>query len=393
MRNMRLFLLMTSVLAISSVLMAADSAVKIDIGNPTEDAWEGAPVVVSWSKAFQTLGDGPLAVVDADGKESFVQRDDLDGDGNTDEIVFLVKLPPKTTKTVRIVKAASAEKPVSRAHAGMYLRGLVGPAWESDMIAYRIYWNTDSGLIDVFGKISPMLSVKAFATGGFDYHVQSKYGMDVLKVGQSLGAGGFGVFIDGQIWKLNDVMKTHFVRADGPLRAVLDCEFIDWYTGPGVKKAKEEGPGLQRRFDLYARFSIIAGQKWGDVQLLLKPVDHGPMPEIVTGVIKQEGTQHVLSKEHGILGRWGRQALGDHEVPKSGDLGLGVIVNPMDVVTYGEDEYNNYIRLKTTDGKVGYRYLSSWYKEPGGARSTQDYEALLRAAARLKPEVKVQTAD
>jgi hypothetical protein len=186
-------------------------------------------------------------------------------------------------------------------------------------------------------------------------------------------------------------MKTHFVRADGPLRAVLDCEFIDWYTGPGVQKDKEEGPGLRRRFDLYARFSIIAGQKWGEVELFLKPVDKGPTPEIVAGVLRYEGTELIVKQNEGLLGRWGCQALGDHEVPKSGDLGLGVMASPADVVASGEDKVNNFFRLKTDHGRVRYRYLASWFKEPGGARSAEQFEQMLRAAARLRPQVRVET--
>jgi hypothetical protein len=82
--------------------------------------------------------------------------------------------------------------------------------------------------------------------------------------------------------------------------------------------------------------------------------------------------------------------LGDHEVPRSGNLGLGVMVAPGDAIEYGEDEINSYVRLRTTDGRVRYRHLASWYKEPGAARSAEDFEQMLRAAARLRPQVTVE---
>lgn len=388
-----LFLLaaLVSAAGVANAFAKAPS-VPVLVTNPTDDTWPEVPVVIPWNAAMDCLGHGVLAIEGPELSPTFVQRDDLDADGHTDELVFLIGLAPRETKRLHLVARPDLKPPPPRAHAGMYLRGLVGPAWESDVAAYRIYFNSDTGLIDVFGKTSPMLSLRAFAGGGFNYHVESKYGMDVLKVGQSLGCGGFGVFIDGRIWRVIDTMKTHFVRADGPLRAVLDCEFIDWYTGPGVKQEKTEGPGLQRRLDLYARFTIVAGQKWGEVELLLRPVDKGPVPEIVTGVLKQDGTELIRRTNEGILGRWGNQALGDHEVPRSGNLGLGVIVNPSDAIEYGEDAMNSYVRLKTTHGRVRYRHMASWFKEPGGARSAADFEQMLRAAARLRPQVTVDLA-
>ena len=370
----------------AAAVLAAQPLVVVDVKVASDRDAREVPVVVPIDPSGKVASAGDLVVAGA--QPGFVQRDDLDGDGRVDELVFLVDVPAGQSVRCELVPG-TPPRIAPRAHAGMYLRGLVGPAWESDVAAYRIYWNNDTAL-DIFGKTSPILSLKAYATGEFNYHVETKYGLDVLKVNQSLGVGGFGVWLDGRIWKISDTLKTHFVRADGPLRAVLEVQFIDWYTGPGGKKPGESGPGIQRRFDLYGWLSIVAGQHWGQVDLRIHPVDKGPIPEIVTAVVRHEDTELIRDENAGLVARWGRQALGDHEVPKSGDLGLAVLVDPKTVSAYGEDEDDSYVRLTPRDGRVRYWYHGSWFKEPGGARSTAQYEAMLREVIARRPQVKVE---
>ena len=59
------------------------------------------------------------------------------------------------------------------------------------------------------------------------------------------------------------------------------------------------------------------------------------------------------------------------------------------IVAFGEDDFNTYVRLKPENGRVRYRYHGSWFKEPGAARSATEYEEMLEAVARLRPEVRV----
>ena len=64
--------------------------------------------------------------------------------------------------------------------------------------------------------------------------------------------------------------------------------------------------------------------------------------------------------------------------------------DPAQIVAFGDDKVNNYIRLKPDNtGVATYRYHASWEKEPGAAKSAAEYAEMLGKAARLKPEVKV----
>ncbi len=48
-------------------------------------------------------------------------------------------------------------------------------AWESDRIAYRLYWNDDTA-IDVFAKRKPALSLRDYARPEVNYTTSNRSG-------------------------------------------------------------------------------------------------------------------------------------------------------------------------------------------------------------------------
>lgn len=368
--------------------VTADSSVTITVSNPTQDNWPEVPVVVAWTAELEEAWEAGCRYLSS-GHPVALQCDDLDGDGRTDELVFLASLRPGETRKYTLDREGAEIKIAPRAHALMSLKGFDGPGWESDVIAYRIYWNADNAM-DIFGKSRPILSLDHWAKPGVPHSIEDEHGIDVLKVGRALGIGGFGAWIDGRIHKVSNVMKTHHIRADGPLRAVVDLEYVYWQPGPFPDLSRQAiTSNSAPHYDLWVRMSIFAGQKWGQAAIRIHPLSGSPMPEMVTGLPKHEDTTLIQDQATGILGRWGRQALGDRDAPKAGNLGLGVIVDPDRVVAFGEDDFNTYARLRADGGKVQYRYHGSWFKEPDAARSAKEYKDMLRAVARMRPEVKV----
>lgn len=360
------------------------SGVSITVKNPTDQSWIEAPVVVPFSPELDSLGSPDILL---QGTEILpIQADDLNKDGKPDEIVFLVTLEPGDTKEYIAIKNAYGFYSPNRSHAGLYIKGFEGPGWESDRLGFRLYWD-ERNAIDLFCKKKPILGLKQYAKPEVNYHQDTPWGMDVLKVGPSLGAGGFGIWLGDKIQKVAEAERNFEVIVDGPIRSIIDLKYTNWI----VEK---------RKFDLTARITITAGQKWADVELFLTPQDDGKVPELVTGVVKHEETSLIQDKKTGILGRWGLQALAPGEVPKGSNLGFGVVVNPSQIVEFGEDASNNYIRLKAekspvakTKGKntvyARYKIHASWIQEAGGARSTEEYQAMLSSLAKLKPETTV----
>lgn len=357
---------------------AAAPSLKVEVRNPSPDNWTDAPVVVKVAEGDWSTSS---AVVARCGEQLvFVQPDDMDGNGKVDELCFLVDLKAGETRTFAIESASAPAKVEPRAHVGMFLptakiKGMEGPGWESDRIAYRLYWD-ERNPVDVFAKTQPILSLDQFAAKGHDYHVHSKWGQDVLKVGTALGCGGFGAYINDKVEKVSYVGKRDYrILADGPIRAAIDLKYTDWETS-------------SRKLNMTCRMSIFAGQSWAEAALKMQAVDGKPLPEFVTGIVRHEDTTLVEDTNLGTLGRWGKQALGDKEVPKQANLGLGVVCKPSEIVAYGEDKVNNFIRLKS-DGAVSYRYMANWEKQPDAAKSAEEFGEMLKRVARLHPEVKV----
>ena len=366
-----------------SFLAISSCAVSVTVTNPTKQAWVEAPVVIPWTDEIAALGAKDLVLR---GTEIHpIQVDDLDGDGKPDELVFLVSIAPEVSKEYTIEKNQYNFDSPSRAFTGMYVKGFEGPGWESDRLAFRLYWD-ERNAMDVFCKRKPVLGLAEYAKPEVNYHTETPWGMDVLKVGQALGAGGFGIWVDGAVQKVSKTDRDYKVVVNGPLRAIIDLQYTNWVVG-------------ERKFDLLVRMSMIAGQKWSTAELWLTPQDKEPAPEFVTGVVKHDETTLLQSREYGFVGRWGLQALGPGEVPKGSHLGLGVVVNPQHIVSIGEDDVNSYIRFKgVTPPKSGasqpsntiygcYKSHASWIHEPGGATSPESYEAMLLDLARLQPRV------
>jgi len=355
----------------------------LSIANPTSGDWIEAPVVLDVSQVEGITGGKDLVVL---GTEALpVQADDLDNDGKIDELVFVCSIAAGVSKDYKLATTACPINPPARTHAGMYVKGFEGPGWESDRLAFRLYWD-ERNAVDIFCKRKPVLGLKEYSKPDVNYHQDTPWGMDVLKVGPALGAGGFGIWMDGSIHKVEKADRDFKVLVDGPIRSIIDLKYTNWEVG-------------ERRFDLIARISTIAGQRYCTVELWLTPQDKGPIPELVTGIVKHEDTRLIQDKDAGILGRWGRQALGPGEVPQSANLGLGVIVDPDQVVEFAEDENNSFFRLKGGDlGLKGYeekdrqahaqyKITANWEHEPNSADSTEEFEMDLRYLAAMKPVV------
>ena len=349
---------------------------KVTVSNPTPDDWDNAPVVISAKDGDK------FASARAEGQPmTLIQADDLDGDGKTDELVFPVNLKAGESRTYELTQIAPRIFQLPRAHTGMYVktadkRGFEGPGWESDLVAFRIYWDSRNAT-DVFAKTTPTLSLSNLARTDVDYHHLTPWGMDVLKVKTAVGIGGFGAWVDGKVEKLTTATRNFVVRANGPYRAVCDLIYTDWLVG-------------DRKLELTARMKICSGQDWVDCDLMAKATDGKPLPELLCGFVKHtEETTLISDEKIPMVGRWGNQALGEGEKPKGGNLGLAVMSTPEDTVKLAEDDVNHLIILKAKD-KVSYRYMVDWYKDVRPAANAEDFKKMMEATARKRPEVKIE---
>ncbi|MEL7162405.1 MAG: DUF4861 family protein [Bacteroidota bacterium] len=105
-----------------------------------------------------------------------------------------------------------------------YLYQGEGPIWENDLVGFRTYFDSRNGY-DIFGKTTDRFVAHEITVKG-NYHELLDWGMDVLKVGNSYGAGALGLYVDDILRQLGDATQETFaVTEDGPLLASFRITF------------------------------------------------------------------------------------------------------------------------------------------------------------------------
>ena len=372
-------------------------SVKVDyvVTNPDGKVRQDEPVVIpvsaSWVKS---------ATVYADGKEIPSQMDDLDRDGRVEELAFVVDLAPREQKELRIVysdKSVAADRYPSRVHAQMFLKDpktkeLIakdvvtatednmynklhhhGPAFESDMIAYRIYFDKKQ-TIDIYGKKNKGLELAETMWYPTDEQLAKGMGDDIIRVFGSVGVGALKGWdnIKQQAIHIEPMTRREArILAKGPVRTVVEMDVKGWkYNG--------------REIDMNSRYILWAGHRDAQVENTLG----GDLRNLVfcTGVMKMaEHTTYV--DDRGEAAVWGTDYPVNDTVkyPKQ-TCGLAVAIAP-EYIKERHDDKLNYLYLLQPDarGRIDYRMTVAAEKENFGYKSADQFFAYVKEWAGEKP--------
>lgn len=247
-----------------------------------------------------------------------------------------------------------------------------GPGWESDLVGYRFYLDQRNAA-DVFGKKTTGMVLQDVGQDGFDsYHNPQPWGMDVMKVGKSLGIGSIGAMVDGKVTR---VEKTDSVDCrileNGPVFSSLITRYFGWQVGTA-------------KHDLHSNLSIHGGTRLTHEVLKITGAQ-----QLVTGIVKDK-LAHVLTKP-GDAHHWGYLATYGKQSLNSDNLGLVVFFKPSDLVEVTADEFSEVVRLKVSGGLLDYYYGAAWSGEPGGIQDEGQFQAYLdRVSAELATPVRVE---
>jgi hypothetical protein len=171
---------------------------------------------------------------------------------------------------------------------------LEGPSWENDKAGFRNYYDLRNGM-DIFGKKLPALVLDSIGLGKHSYHLMSNWGMDILKVGNSLGAGGIGLEKDGKYFRIGDNGQSGFERIyEGPLKSEFALHFSNWKAG-------------KDSFNIIQYISITAGLYRYESEVFADiPEGSG---NLIAGIVNKHadrlisetaGEKHVLMATHSI---------------------------------------------------------------------------------------------
>lgn len=227
-----------------------------------------------------------------------------------------------------------------------------GIGWESQQIAYRYYFD-HRGAIDVFGKQKPGLFLEKIGLDDGDYHALADWGMDVLKVGPSLGLGGIGAWHNHSLVGANTFSDLAAQVQSGVITASVELAYKDWQVG-------------NIESDLYMRLQINANEALTHVHATSDSVKTA----WVTGIVKH-GVNKLTKVDDestwNYIATWGKQSLNND------DLGMAIFFKSANFIDLAEDEYNHLVRLKPSSNGINYAFASQWAASSHGINSQASF--------------------
>lgn len=290
----------------------------VEVGNQWKTDKTDAPVVIRLNEVnpgFRVRS----AVVMNGNEEIASQLDDLDGDLKADELAFVINVPAQSKKvlTVTLSSEKTSKTYPARVFAEMLVRDAKkqkhapaqsitvpgttnfynmvqhhGPAFESELVGYRIYFNLKQ-TVDPYGKFNKGLEIEESQFYPTKAQLERGFGDDVLMVGNSCGIGTLKGWDGVKATHIEPVaFRTERILAYGPIRTVTEVEVKGWeYQGKELN--------MTNRYILYA----------GHRDLLVETFFDEPLTDEVfcTGVQNIMGNETLShSDHHGLVGSWGR---------------------------------------------------------------------------------------
>ena len=231
-----------------------------------------------------------------------------------------------------------------------------GPGWESDKVGYRFYLDWRNAT-DIFGKKTSDMVLQDVGQDGFDsYHEPADWGMDVLKVGNSLGLGTIAFWVDGRAERVAETDSSECtILQNGILQSSIGTHYHGWAIH-------------DKKLDLESILSIQAGSRLTHHHVELG----GELPNLCTGIAKLDNTELLTSgesdhSEWAYLATYGLQSLAED------NLGMVVFYKNSDLIEITEDEYSHVVVLQANNDDLDYYFAGAWEQEPNGIKSQEEF--------------------
>jgi len=230
-----------------------------------------------------------------------------------------------------------------------------GPGWESDKIGYRFYLDWRNA-IDIFGKKVDTMVLQNVGQDGFEsYHEIGPWGVDVLKVGESLGIGSIAYWTGKKAERvaLTDSVFCE-INYSGKIESKITTTYYGWKVG-------------NYKTTLISKLSIQAGSRMTrhDLETSIG------MDNLCTGIVKLPDAEYIVPES--AEGQWTWMATYGKQTLQNDSLGMAIIYSIKDLITLTEDEDDHVIVLQPSDNKLTYYLLAAWEQEPSGIRTKKEF--------------------
>lgn len=341
-----------------------------------------------------------------------IQFDDLNSDGQWDEAAFLYSFAPneKVTFKPEVSNTPATIKAMVRAHVRQMKKNAdntfgpvaldkdtmpvnalptdfskvalppyltEGPAWENDKVGFRLYFDVRNGK-DIWGKTTErMVLDEVGADTAKNYHEQADWGMDVLKVGPSLGAGSLALQVPLSNGKdtlvrlggKNIAQVTYEKVADGPVRAICRLKYSNWKVADGMEPVT-----------VVEEIHIWGGQYFYESHVTVTGAPKGA--QLVTGIVNL----HSKAVQEISAGNFKGIFTYDVQSENKDKLGMAIVMPKAQVAgtattpNANTEIQNTYIikaNLKNNEPVV-YRFYAGWEKSDSRFTSAEGFEQFLK---------------
>lgn len=287
---------------------------------------------------YGTISDSLIPFLkDQDGNLTPCQFEDWTLDGQWDQLFTLIDIKANEQKSYQLLLLTKEEAPEIKTRTNIRFADIndtnkefktaerlksnvteisqtyfqfEGPGWENDVVGFRNYFDARNG-IDIFGKCSSGMALdECGVKGGSTYHELNDWGMDILKVANSLGAGSLALETENGLYRVGDSCDGTFTLiCEGPLRSTFDLDF---------ENIKIEGQNIS----LKHRICIVAGKPW---YKSIVSVKNSNGVKLVSGIVNLQ-SDSVYSKSKDA---YSYMYTHDNQAYSGEKLGMGIFaLNP-----------------------------------------------------------------
>lgn len=408
----------------------------IDATNPSHFSRSQEPLYFSFNELGLALDDPKAKYLVAREKNTILpsQIIDTDMDGKPDTLLVAVDFSPAQTHTFTIVSDSRIKVPLLKKQTqaeisikeGGHWNGKVyenfthfknvqkftpppqytdhsyfiryeGPGIESDKVAYRVYLDWRNGF-DIFGKKTSDMVLQNIGQKDYEaYHHDAPWGQDILAVGKTLGAGGYGFWNGKSVDLVSDVKSWDAtIVENGALYSDFNIKYNQW---------KING----HSFDMSSNLSMNADSRLVHTRLKISGHENSPdnqdrriqltknLPNIAIGVVKHPDTKLLLGNDNisssawTYAASWGKQSLSSTD----SYLGMAVIFRKGDREKQTEDAGSYVSVMNTNGGDLDYYFVAVWDGEINGIKTETEFKAYLdREIERLtkQPRINIKSA-
>ena len=236
-----------------------------------------------------------------------------------------------------------------------------GAVIENPCVAYRVYMDNRQSL-DLYVKQTPQIELDVTGFYTTPEQLAQGYGIDVLWAGKSIAAASFRGLQNGEPQTIDTVAsRTQRVLDDHTIQ-VGDKDWI--YNGHPIQMTQT--------------YSVLPNSR--DLFVEVKLDGYLPDEIFCTGIQKLENDNQGFINAEGRAASWGSNVPDKKHPEIVEQVGLGIIVDPANVVATEESDLNYLVKVRPdNDGVIRYRVIACGDREKNGFNNYKDWSNYIKS--------------